>query len=94
MMDVEAFDDVAKMREAVNWSTFAAPLPTGLHRWVNYHKPANLTDASRIADEYAILSKPFKTETAHNSAGSSFRSDTNVVKGNSSRNWKHGPIRN
>ena len=82
------------MREAVQLEQFTAALATVVHRWVIDNKPANLTDAARIADEYAVFSKPFKVDTTHNSAGSSFRSDTNVVKGNSSRNWKHGPIRN
>lgn len=85
MMGVEAFDNVAKMREAVKLEQFATALPTDVHSWVIDHNPTNLTDAARIADEYAVLSKPFKVETAFSSSAS-----YTIGKESSFRHFKRG----
>jgi len=86
LVGVEAFDDVMKMREAVKLEQFTQALPSVVHRWVIDHKPIDLTAAARIADEYAVLSKPFQAQTSNYSANS----DNNAGKGKSSRHFNRG----
>ena len=83
---VEDFDDVVKIREAVKLEQFTQALPSDVHRWVIDHKPGDLTAAARVADEYAVLSKPFQAQTSNYLANS----DHNAGKGKSSRNFNRG----
>lgn len=34
-----------------------------IHRWLTEKKPVTLASASRLADEFAVLYKPFKVES-------------------------------
>src|SRR6218665_1087185 len=86
MVGVEAFHDVVKMREAVKLEQFAQALTTDVHRGVIDHKPVDLTAAARIADEYAVLSKPIQAQTSNYSANS----DNNVGTEKFSRNFNRG----
>src|SRR6218665_4021786 len=58
----EAYDNVDRMREVVKLEQFVNCLPLELHRWVVERKPKTVADAARLADEYAVLYKPFKME--------------------------------
>ena len=62
----EAYDNVDRMREVVKLEQFVNCLPLELHRWVVERKPKTVADAARLADEYAVLYKPFKMEQASN----------------------------
>src|SRR6218665_3214595 len=66
-MDGEgAYEDVDRMREVVKLEQFVNCLPLELHRWVVEKHPETVVDAARLADEYAVLYKPFKMEQASN----------------------------
>src|SRR6218665_3161747 len=41
---------------------FTNCLPTEIHRWVVEKRPKPLVDAAKLADEYAVLYKPFHAE--------------------------------
>src|SRR6218665_4016527 len=60
----EAYEDVERMREVVKLEQFVNCLPVELHRWVVEKHPKTVVDAARLADEYAVLYKPFKMEQA------------------------------
>jgi len=62
----EAYEDVERMREVVKLEQFVNCLPVELHRWVVEKHPKTVVDAARLADEYAVLYKPFKMEQASN----------------------------
>ena len=56
---------------------FTNCLPTEIHRWVVEKWPKLLVDAAKLADEYAVLYKPFKAEQDN-----SWKSDcTNLLCG-------------
>jgi len=60
----EAYENVDRMREVVKLEQFVNCLPIELHRWVVEKHPKTVVDAARLADEYAVLYKPFKMEQA------------------------------
>jgi hypothetical protein len=54
--------DVEKLKEVMKLEQFVNCLPTEIHRWVIEKKPETLAEAAKLADEFAILYKPFKME--------------------------------
>jgi len=60
----EAYEDVDRMREVFKLERFVNCLPVEIHRWVVEKHPKTVVDASRLADEYSVLYKPFKMEQA------------------------------
>src|SRR6218665_848336 len=62
----EAYENVDRMREVVKVEQFVNCLPIELHCWVVEKHPKTVVDDARLADEYAVLYKPFKMERASN----------------------------
>ena len=60
----EAFENVESVRKLVKLEQFVDCMPTKLHRWVTEKRPKIFVDAAKLADEYAILYKPFKFDEA------------------------------
>src|SRR6218665_718866 len=58
----EASTDIIRLKEVVRLEQFTNCLPTEIHRWVVEKRPKLLVDAAKLADEYAVLYKPFKAE--------------------------------
>ena len=79
-----ATKEVDKLIEVVKLEQFVNCLPTELHRWVIEKKPESLSEAAKLADEFAILYKPFKVETFGGFRGET-KVDLNMEKGN----WGH-----
>src|SRR6218665_554524 len=50
------------LKEVMKLEQFTNCLPTGIHRWVVEKRPMLLVDAGQLADEYAVLYKPFHAE--------------------------------
>ena len=61
----EASTTFDRLKEVVKLEKFTNILPTDLHRWVLEKRPKLLVDAAKLADEYAVLYKPFKVENAN-----------------------------
>ena len=59
----KAFEDVDKAFEVFKLEQFVNCLPLELHRWVVEKHPKTLMEAAKLADEFAILYKPFKVES-------------------------------
>src|SRR5678816_2337272 len=76
-----ATKEVDKLVEVVKLEQFVNCLPTELHRWVIEKKPESLSEAAKLADEFAILYKPFKVETFGGFRGEN-KVDLNMEKGN------------
>src|SRR5688572_240815 len=79
-----ATKEVDKLIEVVKLEQFVNCLPTELHRWVIEKKPESLREAAKLADEFAILYKPFKVETF-----GGFRGETKVDSYMEKGNWGH-----
>src|SRR6218665_3031607 len=58
----EASTDIARLKEVMKLEQFTNCLPTEIHRWVVEKRPNLLVDAAKLADEYAVLYKPFHAE--------------------------------
>src|SRR6218665_1771091 len=58
----EASPDIARLKEAMKLEQFTNCLPTEIHRWGVEKRPKLLVDAAKLADEYAVLYKPFHAE--------------------------------
>src|SRR5688572_13624668 len=76
-----ATKEVDKLMEVVKLEQFVNCLPTELHRWVIEKKPESLSEAAKLADEFAILYKPFKVDTFGGFRGET-KVDLNMEKGN------------
>src|SRR5688572_10985214 len=79
-----ATKEVDKLMEVVKLEQFVNCLPTELQRWVIEKKPESLSEAAKLADEFAILYKPFKVDTFGGFRGET-KVDLNMEKGN----WGH-----
>src|SRR6218665_2237423 len=62
----EAYEDVDRMREVVKLEQFVNCLPIELHRLVVEKHLKTVVNAARLADEYAVLYKPFKINQSSN----------------------------
>src|SRR6218665_1396051 len=58
----EASADINWLKKVVKLEQFTNCLPTEIHRWVVGKRPKLLVDAAKLADEYAVLYKPFNAE--------------------------------
>src|SRR6218665_533195 len=58
----EASTDINRLKEVMKLEQFTNCLPTEIHRWVVEKRPKLLVDAAKLADEYAVLYKPFHAE--------------------------------
>src|SRR6218665_4017272 len=58
----EASTDINRLKEVVKLEQFTNCLPTEIDRWVVEKRPKLLVDAAKLADEYAVLYKPFNAE--------------------------------
>src|SRR6218665_1898425 len=58
----EASTDINQLKEVMKFEQFTNCLPTEIHRWVVEKRPKLLVDAAKLADEYAVLYKPFHAE--------------------------------
>src|SRR6218665_977648 len=58
----EASTDIVRLKEVMKLEQFTNCLPTEIHRWVVEKRPKLLVDAAKLADEYAVLYKPFHAE--------------------------------
>src|SRR6218665_556481 len=58
----EASTDINRLKEVMKLEQFTNCLPTEIHRWVVEKRPKVLVDAAKLADEYAVLYKPFHAE--------------------------------
>src|SRR6218665_3419814 len=56
----EASTDIARLKEVMKLEKFTNCLQTEIHRWVVEKRPKLLIDAAKLADEYAVLYKPFQ----------------------------------
>src|ERR1043165_4657999 len=55
----DALNDLPKVLEVFKLEQFVNCLPVEIHRWIIDKKPSSLAQASKLADEIAILYKPF-----------------------------------
>src|SRR6218665_3050945 len=53
---------LARLKEVMKLEQFTNCLPTEIRRWVVEKRPKLLVDAAKLADEYAVLYKPFHAE--------------------------------
>ena len=58
----EASTSLDRLKKVVKLEQFMNCLLTDLHSWVVEKRPKLLVDAAKLADEYAVLYKPFKVE--------------------------------
>ena len=85
----EASTDINRLKEVVKLEQFTNCLSTEIHRWVVEKRPKLLVDAARLADEYAVLYKPFHVEQDN-----SWKSDNKNYADNTEKtfhkNWSRG----
>ena len=63
----QAFENLDRLKEAVKREQFTNCLLTELHRWVIEKHLKAVSEAARLADEYAMLYEPFKLKHTHKS---------------------------
>jgi len=68
---------------------FTNCLPTVVHRWIVEKQPKLLVDAAKLADEYAVLYKPFRAEQ-DNSWKSDDKNYAAKIDNSFHKNWSRG----
>src|SRR6218665_484328 len=58
----ESSTDISRLKEVVKLEQFTNCLTTEIHLWVVEKRPKLLVDAAKLADDYAVLYKPFNAE--------------------------------
>ena len=74
--------------EIIKFEQFVNCMPTEIHRWVIEKKPRTLAEAAKLADEFAILYRPFKLDS--NTAGAKFETTEHVSGGMASSGYPKG----
>ena len=64
MEGVNTFTDVDKLKEILKIEQFITSLPVDIHKWVLERHPVSLMEAVKLADEYSILTRPFKMNSS------------------------------
>src|SRR6218665_1381945 len=85
----EAPTDINRLKEVMKLEHFTNCLPTEIHRWVVEKRPKLLVDATKLADEYAVLYKPFNAEK-DNSWKSDDKNYADKTEKTFYKNWGRG----
>ena len=86
-----ASTDINRLKEVVKLEQLTNCLPTEINRWVVEKRPKLWVDAAKLAEEFAVLYKPFKAEQGHSwkSDDKNYAAKTDKSFHKNWGSWKH-----